>query len=92
MPVFAYAKSRFSHDAAHISLVNIGSQYNPQETQHNVVQGLFAFGNFLINENESNTSPELSEAQGELIVYPCSGNRPSSVVVRPSSTIFKDLL
>ena len=31
---------------------------------------------------------------GELIVYPCAGVRPSSVVVRPSSVVhnFKDLL
>ena len=36
------------------------------------------------------SSPEPSGLQGELIVYPCSVVRPS--VVRPSSTIFKDLL
>ena len=41
------------------------------------------------------SSPEPSGSQGELIVYPCSVVRPSSVrrpSVRPSSTIFKDLL
>ena len=37
------------------------------------------------------SSPEPSGSQGELIVYPCSVVRPSSVR-RPSSTIFKDLL
>ena len=36
------------------------------------------------------SSPELSGSQGELIVYPCSVVRRPPV--RPSSTIFKDLL
>ena len=33
------------------------------------------------------SSPEPLGSQGELIVYPCSGVRPSSSVRRPSSTI-----
>ena len=48
-------------------------------------------GKITIQVSQFFSSPEPSGSQGELIVYPCSVVRPSSVR-RPSSTIFKDLL
>ena len=70
-----------------------------QTHEHRMDGKILHYENLPMQYTEIFSSPEPSGSQGELIVYPCSVVRPSvrpSVrrpsSVRPSSTIFKDLL